>query len=142
MSHRSTYVWCAIAMAALLASPRLPAGNLDFLHDTPMTYLTDADRKLQRQAALVVLEDERANAVREWSNPATGASGKIEGQGELISDDGLRCRKIRIAARAKGAENVFTLPVCKNAQGEWFFGSGLKLTPAPDPESPAVAAAR
>ena len=141
MSHSSAYVWCALALATL-AIPPLSASNLDFLQDTPMAYLTEADRRLQREAALFVLEHERPDAVREWSNPSTGASGRIEGQGDLVSNDGLPCRKIKIVAQAKGAESVFALPVCKNGKGEWFFGSGLKLTPATDGEPPAVAAVR
>lgn len=142
VSHRSLWFQCAIGAATLLMSTALPAADLNFMRDTPMTYLTDADRKLQREAALSVLEHERANAVREWSNPATGASGRIEGQGDLIADDGLRCRKIRIVAQAKGAESVFALPVCKDTKGQWFFGSGLKLSPAKNTERPEVAVVR
>lgn len=141
MSHRSAWARCAIALVTLvMPAALLSASSLDFLRDTPMTYLTEADRKLQRAAALFVLEHERANVMREWSNPATGASGRIEGQGDLVADDGLHCRKIKIVAQAKGAQSVFALPVCKNRQGEWFFGSGLKLTPVEDAEAAAVAA--
>jgi hypothetical protein len=108
---------------------RLLALNLDFLRDTPVMYLTDTDKKMQRDAALFVLEQAEPDAAREWRNPMTGYSGRIEGQGDLISDDGLQCRKLKIVVNAKGGESVFVLPLCKNAKGEWFFGSGLKLEP-------------
>jgi hypothetical protein len=103
--------------------------ELDFLRDTPVMYLTDTDKKMQRDAAQFVLEQTEPNASREWRNPMTGFSGRIEGQGDLISDDGLQCRKLKIAVHAKGGESVFVLPLCKDASGQWFFGSGLKLKP-------------
>jgi len=115
---------CTLPVAAWAA-----ALELDFLKDTPVMHLTDADKKMQRDAAMFVLDQEQPNASREWHNPMTGYSGRIEGQGDLISDDGLQCRKLKIVVNAKGGESVFVLPLCKDARGEWFFGSGMKLKP-------------
>jgi hypothetical protein len=122
-------MWSACALAL----------DLDFLRDTPITYLTETDKVLQRDAALYVLEHTESDATREWSNPLTGFTGRIEGKGDWISADGQRCRKIKLVAQAKGAESVFVLPLCKDAAGEWFIGSGLKLSPSKD--SGRVAAA-
>lgn len=97
------------------------------LRETPVMYLTETDKKLQRDAALFVLEHAQPTASREWRNPLTGFSGRIEGQGDLISDPGLRCRKIKVVAQVKGAESVFVVPLCKDASGEWLFASALKL---------------
>jgi hypothetical protein len=128
-SHQTGLVGCALAIVLCAIPSVTVALHLDFLRDTPVTYLTDADKKLQREAALFVLEHAEANASREWHNPGTGFSGRIEGQGDLISDDGLHCRKLKIIVHAKGGESVFALPLCKGTNGEWFFGSGLKLQP-------------
>lgn len=122
--------WCAMLAAAGLWSANSFALELDFLRDTPIMYLTEADKALQRDAALHVLEHAKPNVVREWRNPVTGFAGRIEGLGDWISPDGQRCRKIRLVAQAKGAESVFVLPLCKDGTGEWFIGSGLKLSPA------------
>lgn len=108
------------------------ASNLDFLSDTPIMYLTEADKALQRDAALYVLEHPKSNAVREWRNSVTGFAGRIEGKGDWIAPDGQRCRKIKLVAQAKGAESVFVLPLCKDGAGEWFIGSGLELSPNKD----------
>lgn len=122
LRYAITIALCAVPVMAF-------ALDLDFLRDTPVMYLTEADKRMQRDAAMFVLEQTEPNVEREWRNPATGYSGRIEGQGDLISDDGLQCRKLKIVVRAKGGESVFVLPLCKNASGEWFFGSGLKLQP-------------
>jgi pimeloyl-ACP methyl ester carboxylesterase len=124
VSQRRVAIRCAVMIVICAIPARLFALNLDFLRDTPVMYLTEADKKLQREAALFVLEHEDPNASREWQNPQTGYSGRIEGQGDLISDDGLKCRKLKIVVHAKGGESVFVLPLCKNPQGEWLFGSG------------------
>lgn len=96
-------------------------------------YLTETDKKLQRDAALFVLEHAQPTASREWRNPLTGFSGRIEGQGDLISDPGLRCRKIKVVVQVKGAESVFVFPLCKDASGEWFFASGPKFHARSEP---------
>lgn len=127
--------WAVLAIVGLWSAHSF-ASQLDFLANTPITYLTEADRALQRDAALYVLEHAKPNATRQWHNSITGFAGRIEGLGDWVAPDGLRCRKIRLVAQAKGAESVFVLPVCKDAKGEWFIGSGLKLSPRkekPDP---------
>lgn len=135
MSLRSAWIYCMVVVSMVPASLR--ALNQDFLNDTPLVNLSEADKAMQRDAALFVLEDARPDLTREWSNPLTGASGRIDGQGDLISEEGLRCRKIRILLQARGAESVFVLPLCKDNKGEWFFGSGLKLRPVGNPKGVA-----
>ena len=131
-----------MSRAFLIFLCSIPVGTfaleLDFLRDTPVMYLTETDKKMQRDAAVFVLEQADPNASREWRNPMTGYSGRIEAQGDLISDDGLQCRKLRIVVHAKGGESVFVLPLCKDTGGEWFFGSGLKLQPKAEQGSVAA----
>lgn len=127
--HRTRSGRLAMLATVGLWSAHAFALELDFLKDTPIMFLTDADKALQRDAALYVLEHAKPNAAREWRNSITGFAGRIEGLGDWISPDGQRCRKIRLVAQAKGAESVFVLPLCKDAAGEWFIGSGLKLSP-------------
>lgn len=103
------------------------AGNLDFLDTTTAVHLTDEDRRLQREAASEALEAEAPRSERHWSNPQTGSSGSIQSLGDYRSDDGLHCRKITIRTRAQGRESRSTFPICKGADGGWFFASGKKM---------------
>lgn len=120
-------------LAFVLSWPvALRALDLDFLRDTPIMYLTETDKALQRDAALYVLEHAEPNAVREWQNSITGFAGRIEGKGDWVAASGQRCRKIKLVAQAKGAESVFVLPFCKDPTGEWFIGSGLELSRVTD----------
>lgn len=115
--------WLALGPIAALA------GNTGFLNDTAIAALSDEDRKLQLEAALQALESTELNASRDWRNPASGASGRIDSFGKFRTDDGLRCRQVTLFARAKGIESQFAFPVCQRTSGEWFIASGMKLTP-------------
>lgn len=104
------------------------AQNLTFLEDTPGVTFTDEDRKLQLDAAIAVLSDSNPRLSKKWKNPATGHSGSFEGLGNLRSEDGLHCRKIKILSEAAQRKNRMILPVCQTAEGDWMFASGKKLT--------------
>jgi surface antigen len=103
------------------------SANAGFLNDTAITALTDADRKIQLDTALAALESTDPTSTKEWRNPTSGSSGRIETLGNFKSEDGLHCRKMKLFTRAKGIESQFAFPVCKNTNGEWFIASGKKL---------------
>jgi hypothetical protein len=119
--------WAGTLLLATLA-PVCGSQNLTFLQDTPATTFTDEDRKLQLDAATAVLTDENPRLSKEWKNPATGHSGSFQGLGNLRSEDGLHCRKIKFSSEADGKKNQMVFPVCLTEQGEWMFASGKKLT--------------
>lgn len=119
--------WIASVGLATIA-PVCGAQNLTFLHGTPGVALTDEDRRLQADAGLAVLSDPDPRLSKAWRNPATGYSGSFEGLGDLRSEDGLHCRKIKILTEAAGRKNQLIVPVCLTAQGDWMFASGKKLT--------------
>lgn len=106
------------------------AAGLDFLRNSPVYYFTAADRKLMNDAAAAVLNDADASAVREWSNPRTGYSGKVQGMGRFRSPDGLECRKVKLWNRAKGIESEAVYPACRDKEGRWRLASGVELTAA------------
>ena len=123
----------AIRLLALLALAWVAtpfASNVNFLSDTTAGDLTEDDRQLQLAAVSAVLDAESATSEQQWNNPQTGNSGSIRSLGNLRSEDGLHCRKIKISTLAKGRENQSTFPVCKDAEGGWFLASGKKLTSA------------
>lgn len=123
----------ALLSSVALAVPLLPAGavaaGLGFLKNTPLSYFTQADLKLMGDAALQVLNDADPQAAREWQNPRTGYSGKIQGTGKFMSTDGLDCRRLKIWNQAKGIESESVYPVCRDPKdGEWRLASGKELT--------------
>lgn len=119
----------SLALATL--APVCAAQNLTFLENTPAVALTDEDRKLQSDAGIAVLSDPNARLSKAWKNPATGHSGSFQGLGDLRSEDGLHCRKIKILTDAAGRKNQMVVPVCLTARGEWMFASGKTLMPVP-----------
>lgn len=104
------------------------AQTLTFLQDSPGVVFTEEDRRLQSDAAMAVLNDTNPHLTKEWKNPATGNSGSFQGLGNLRSEDGLHCRKIKILSDAAGRKNQMVFPVCRTAEGDWMFASGKKLT--------------
>jgi len=120
-----------IACAAVLVCAATPvagvAAGLGFLRNTPLSYFTDEDMKLMREAAQAVLADTSSEASREWKNPKTGYSGQIRSLGKYTSSDGLECRRLKLGTQAKGIENEQTLAVCQASDGEWRIASGKQL---------------
>jgi len=119
-----------VAAAMWLFAGSAQANNLGFLKNSAAALLTDEDRELQRDAMMTVLDDENATTQKEWKNAQTGHSGSIKSLGNYRSEDGLHCRKLKIANLADGLKNEATYPVCKTPEGEWIAASGKKLTKA------------
>lgn len=123
-----TRIGSALLAAAVLLPLTAPAAGLGFLRRTPLYYFTDGDLKLMSDAALEILNGNDPNAQREWRNPKTGFSGKIQALGRFKSSDALECRKLKLWNQAKGIEGESTFPVCRSAEGEWQLASGKELT--------------
>nr|WP_298723283.1 RT0821/Lpp0805 family surface protein [uncultured Steroidobacter sp.] len=106
----------------------------DIVGNSPLLRMSDADKKLLRDAVLKVLESSDVRAVREWKNDATGFSGRVEGRGAMQSAEGLSCRRLQLRAQGQGMQSQFTFPFCKDEAGEWFIASGKTFTDeAPQP---------
>lgn len=120
----------AVGLGVFSSPVLLRAFTLDFLEDSALSFLKQADRELQRAAALNVLESADPHSAQEWKNSASGYSGRVQGLGAFNSSDGLMCRKLRIRTRAEGVESEFVFPFCKDASGEWFIASGKSLSRA------------
>lgn len=109
--------------AALLAGPVLcHATNLNFLKDTPVTYMRDADRKALNDAAQKALETKQDGESLDWSNAGTGNPVSITGTvtPQNTTKDGDRtCRTATLVAVAKGQTQSWTPVVCKTGNGVW-----------------------
>lgn len=122
----------SIAVLTIVAAAGLPGGvaalPTDILGNSPLLKMSDADKKLQYQAVVDVLESSDVHAVREWENKKTGFKGRVDAQGDMTSADGLRCRRLQLRTQVNGAQSLFTFPFCKDAQGQWFIASGKKFS--------------
>lgn len=116
-----------IAVAALLPGV-VAALPTDILGNSPLLKMSDADKKLQYDAVLDVLESSDARAVREWENSSTGFTGRVEAQGDMTSSEGLRCRRLQLRTQVRGLQSQFAFPFCKDARGQWFIASGMKFS--------------
>lgn len=116
-----------IVVAALLPAV-VTALPTDILGNSPLLRMSDADKKLQYQAVVDVLESSDVHAVREWENKKTGFKGRVDAQGDMTSSDGLHCRRLQLRTELNGSQSLFAFPFCKDAQGQWFIASGKKFS--------------
>ncbi|MGF6810139.1 surface antigen [Paraburkholderia sp. Clong3] len=109
--------------AALLAAPVLcHASNLNFLKDTPVTYMRDADRKALNNAAQKALDTKKDGESLEWSNAGTGNPVSITGTvtpRDTTKEGDRTCRTATLVAVAKGQTQSWTPVACKTGNGVW-----------------------
>lgn len=115
-------------IAAVLLPGVVAALPTDILGNSPILKMTDADKKLQYEAVLDVLESSDPRAVREWENSSTGFKGRVDAQGDMTSAEGLRCRRLQLRTQVRGLQSLFAFPFCKSAEGQWFIASGMKFS--------------
>ncbi|MGF6918170.1 RT0821/Lpp0805 family surface protein [Paraburkholderia sp. 40] len=109
--------------AALLAGPVLGhASNLNFLKDTPITYMRDADRKALNNAAQKALDTKKDGESLDWSNAGTGNPVSITGTvtpRDTTKEGDRTCRTATLVAVAKGQTQSWTPVACKTGNGPW-----------------------
>ncbi|WP_241991447.1 RT0821/Lpp0805 family surface protein [Paraburkholderia sp. RAU2J] len=112
-----------IAGAALLAGASFShAANLNFLKNTPVSYMRDADRKALNDAAQIALETKKDDESLAWSNAGTGNSVSITGTitpHDTTKEGDKTCRTATLVAMAKGQTQSWTPTVCKQGNGPW-----------------------
>jgi surface antigen len=123
-SHKAVHLFPRLIVgAALLVGATFGhAANLNFLKDTPVSYMKDADRKALNDAAQVALETKKDGESFEWNNSGTGNSVSIKGTvtPHDTSKEGDRtCRTATLVAIAKGQTQSWTPTVCKEGSGPW-----------------------
>lgn len=113
---------CIVAGASALSCAGALANNLNFLKDTPITYMKPADRQALNRAAQKALETKKDGETMRWSNEGTGNPVHIEGTvtpRDTTSSGGDKCRRVTLVAVAKGQTQTWTPIACKTASGEW-----------------------
>jgi surface antigen len=109
--------------AVLLATATVGfAANLDFLRNTPITYMWNTDRKSLNAAAQNALNTKKDGESLSWSNAGTGNPVSITGSitPHDTSTNGPRtCRKATLVLNAKGQTQTWTPTVCKEGSEPW-----------------------
>lgn len=113
---------CGLFGALVLACTFAHATNLNFLKDTPISYMKPADRKALNRAAQDVLDTKKDGESVRWSNEGTGNSVRIAGTvtpRDTVKRAGRTCRKVTLTAVAKGQTQSWTPTACKQDGGDW-----------------------
>lgn len=112
-----------LAAAALLAAANASfANNLSFLRNTPITYMTPADKAALNRAAQKALDTKQDGESLDWNNNGTGNSVRITGtvtpRTTATNGDEV-CRSITLVAIAKGQTQQWTPTACKKSGSDW-----------------------
>lgn len=94
------------------------AFNYGFLRKSVLERLTPEDIEIGTQATREALDN---NEDREWTNPATGASGTIRILGTVDVGSRTGCRRARLEVRAGGRSGGGNYTLCKSQSGAWNF---------------------
>jgi hypothetical protein len=123
-AHRSVVVsrhfLVAVPLLALLAAAPALAFNYGFLRKSVLERLTPEDIAIGSQVTREALDN---NEDREWTNPATGATGTIRILGTVDVGSRTGCRRTRLEVTAGGRSGAGTYTLCRTASGAWNFHS-------------------
>ena len=114
---------------ALLLVPWIAqaAAGLMFLRESPLSRFTEDDFAMLRHAAGIVLNSESSDAGQDWSNPATGNSGRITATSRFVAADGRPCARLKMDARSPEFDGSWTYTVCRSADdGDWRIDPAAK----------------
>ncbi|MEM5341405.1 hypothetical protein [Paraburkholderia azotifigens] len=117
--------WCArIAFVStfLASAATADASNLDFLNDTPMSYINKRDIESIRSALIDVLNTNADGEMGRWMNEGTGNSVQIGGMltPETTIHEGTgTCRRVLVVLVAKGQSMEFHPRYCKSEREDW-----------------------
>ena len=86
-----------ISLVATSLLPALAAAqNVGYLKDAAVSYFDEKDVAMLLENVDAALDEQQPHAIREWKNPGTGNSGKLEVLGISRSAAGTPCKRLRI----------------------------------------------
>ncbi|MBN3760575.1 hypothetical protein [Burkholderia sp. Ac-20365] len=113
----------AIAASLLLTSTgAAQASNLNFLNDTPMSYIKKNDIDAIKVALTNVLNTKSDGEATQWTNHGTGNSVKIDATmtPESTRHEGSRtCRRVTVVLSAKGQSMNLHPAFCGTGEKDW-----------------------
>jgi surface antigen len=119
------------ALSFLVCVGAVGQGNMAFLKNSPVAYLTTDDVKLLREALAVVLDSNAPNGDQTWRNAATGSSGRVKMLLHFNTQDNRECRRLRIETHTtKGGDGAFITSVCRSPGDQWKTDADAQPAPA------------
>ncbi len=110
---------CAGLLAGVVASPAGASGlNMRWLQYSPVSYFTDEDWRLAREAAGEALNEAEIGNTVSWENPESGASGSSTPV-KALERDGMPCRYLKIFNSASDTSGESIQFFCKQQDGSW-----------------------
>ncbi|CAD6552203.1 hypothetical protein LMG27952_05253 [Paraburkholderia hiiakae] len=112
----------AVACALLLSLPTAFAANLEFLHDTPLSYMTQKDIDSVKRAAITALNSKSDGESAHWTNEGLGNGVKIDAT--LTPHDTTKtgdrtCRVVDVVLNAKGQSLNLHPRYCRTGRAQW-----------------------
>ncbi|MBN3751366.1 hypothetical protein G3N95_00320 [Paraburkholderia sp. Tr-20389] len=98
------------------------ATNLNFLNDTPMSYIKKPDMDSIKVALTDVLNTKKDGETTQWTNEGTGNSVKIDAAmtPESTSQEGNKtCRNVTVVLSAKGQSMNLHPKFCGTGKTDW-----------------------
>ncbi len=115
-------------LLASLFSTGAQALNLRWLNYSPVRYYSEEDWSIYKSTAKEALDNQPDGKTLEWSNPKTGAHGKITLLKTVKAEDRL-CRKVRFFNSIKGLSGESNFFFCKQEDGTWALTEPKKKQP-------------
>jgi hypothetical protein len=115
-------VRAALPVLLLAGIPVAEASNLNFLNDTPMSYIKKRDMDSIKNALVDVLNKKKDGERTGWTNEGTGNSVKIDATmvPENTSQEGNKtCRRVLVTLTAKGQSMDLHPRFCGTSQTDW-----------------------
>jgi hypothetical protein len=120
---KAKYSACVAVPALLLvATPIAEATNLNFLNDTPMSYIKQADIDSIKRALVEVLNKKKDGETTRWTNEGTGNSVKMDATmvpESTSKEGGKTCRRVSVILNAKGQSMNLHPSFCGTNQTNW-----------------------
>ncbi|SEJ81348.1 hypothetical protein SAMN05192539_101941 [Paraburkholderia diazotrophica] len=120
LSTHCLHVMFAALLLCSMASAE--ASNLNFLKDTPMSYIKKRDMDSIKSALVEVLNTKNDGETTRWINEGTGNSVKIDAAmtPESTSHEGEKtCRRVSVVLSAKGQSMILRPNFCGTGKTDW-----------------------
>ncbi|SAK48093.1 hypothetical protein AWB83_00959 [Caballeronia ptereochthonis] len=112
----------ALAAAIFVNGAGVQAHNLNFLDDTPLSYMKPRDMTSIKHALAEVLSTKGDGQTSQWTNEGTGNSVKIEASmtpERTTQDANKTCRQIAVVLSAKGQSLNLHPLFCRAGKTDW-----------------------
>jgi surface antigen len=112
----------AVALAAF-SCPAI-AANLEFLNDTPLSYMKQRDIDSAKQAVVETLNAKSDGETAQWSNSGLGNSVAVDAAitpESTVTSGGQTCRTVAVVLNAKGQSMTLHPKYCRSGSDQWVL---------------------